>query len=134
MVPSLRWRIPLVLGVIAIGVWYAFPLSKRINLGLDLQGGMYLVLKVDTSQVPPEARDKDVTAIAVEIIRNRIDQFGAPTRPDSVFFSPPACQNVRFKPSLLLEGLHSVSWFRPPPHSSNRLLACKLSRPGQRRV
>ena len=76
MSPTLRWKIPLVLGVIALACWYAFPLSKRINLGLDLQGGMHLVLKVDTGKVPPEARGSDVTAIAIEIIRNRIDQFG----------------------------------------------------------
>jgi len=73
---SFRWRIPLVLLIVGLSVWYAFPLSKRISLGLDLQGGMHLVLKVDTSKVAPEARDKDVAAVAVEIIRNRIDQFG----------------------------------------------------------
>jgi len=65
-----------VLALVAAACWYTFPLSQRINLGLDLQGGMYLILKVDTSKVPPEARDKDVTAVAAEIIRNRIDQFG----------------------------------------------------------
>ena len=64
------------LALVAAACWYTFPLSQRINLGLDLQGGMYLILKVDTSKVPPEARDKDVTAVAAEIIRNRIDQFG----------------------------------------------------------
>ncbi|MBI3021405.1 MAG: protein translocase subunit SecD, partial [Candidatus Omnitrophica bacterium] len=47
-----------------------------ISLGLDLQGGMHLVLKVDTEKVPPEARGKDVTGVALEVIRNRIDQFG----------------------------------------------------------
>lgn len=73
---SLRWRVPLVLAVVAIACWYTFPLSQRINLGLDLQGGMHLILKVDTSKVPAEARDKDVAAVAAEIIRNRIDQFG----------------------------------------------------------
>ena len=76
MPASFRWRVPLVLAVIALASWYAFPLSKRISLGLDLQGGMHLVLKVDTSKVPPESRGQDVTAVALEIIRNRIDQFG----------------------------------------------------------
>jgi len=76
MPASFRWRIPLALLVTAFSAWHAFPLSKRINLGLDLQGGMHLVLKVDTASVPPEARDKDVTAVALEVIRNRIDQFG----------------------------------------------------------
>ncbi len=62
--------------VVGWALWFTFPLAKRINLGLDLQGGMHLVLKVDTSKVPAEARDQDVTGIALEIIRNRVDQFG----------------------------------------------------------
>jgi SecD/SecF fusion protein len=76
MPSSLKWRLPGVAAVIALSAWYAFPLEQRINLGLDLQGGMHLVLKVDKSKLPPEARKSDVTGIALEVIRNRIDQFG----------------------------------------------------------
>src|SRR3989338_1008626 len=47
----------------------------KINLGLDLQGGMHFVLKVDIAKVPIEAR-KDAVERVIEIIRNRIDQFG----------------------------------------------------------
>jgi len=73
---SMKWRIPLVLAAVAISGWFAFPLSERINLGLDLQGGMHLVLQVDTTQIPPDAKNRDVTGVALEVIRNRIDQFG----------------------------------------------------------
>ena len=76
MPANFRWRIPLALAVVFFALWHAFPLQKRINLGLDLQGGMHLILKVDTTKVPLEARNQDVTGIALEIIRNRIDQFG----------------------------------------------------------
>jgi len=76
MPSSLKWRIPLVLGVIALSAWYTFPLKTRINLGLDLQGGMHIVLEVDKSKLPPEAAKRDVTGIALEVVRNRIDQFG----------------------------------------------------------
>ncbi len=76
MPSNLRWRVPLVLAVVVLAAWYAFPLSKRISLGLDLQGGMHLVLKVDMSKVPPEAKNQDIAGIAAEVIRNRIDQFG----------------------------------------------------------
>lgn len=76
MPASLKWRVPLALAVVLMAAWQAFPLSERINLGLDLQGGMHLVLRVDTDKLPPEARGKDVTAVALEVIRNRIDQFG----------------------------------------------------------
>ena len=58
MPSSFRWRIPVVLLVVGVAAWYTFPLSKRINLGLDLQGGVHLVLRVDTARClqKPEGR------------------------------------------------------------------------------
>ena len=75
MTKNLQWRGAVALGVIIISLFGMLPLKEKINLGLDLQGGMHLVLKVDTSKVPEEARE-DAPNRALEIIRNRIDQFG----------------------------------------------------------
>ncbi|MDD4908125.1 MAG: protein translocase subunit SecD [Candidatus Omnitrophica bacterium] len=75
MTRKLLYRIILVLAVVGTMAYYAFPLHKRINLGLDLQGGMHLVLKIDTSSLSDDAK-ADIQDRAVEIIRNRIDQFG----------------------------------------------------------
>lgn len=41
------WKIGAILLVLAVAIWYAVPLDKTINLGLDLQGGMHLVLEVE---------------------------------------------------------------------------------------
>jgi len=49
--------------------------EKSIPLGLDLQGGMHLVLEVDASKLPPEEA-KGAPDRAIEVIRNRVDQFG----------------------------------------------------------
>ncbi|HET9950395.1 MAG TPA: protein translocase subunit SecD [Candidatus Eisenbacteria bacterium] len=49
--------------------------DKSIKLGLDLQGGMYLLLEVDKSKLGP-AEAKNAVDQAMQIIRNRIDQFG----------------------------------------------------------
>ncbi len=49
--------------------------KKAVHLGLDLQGGMHLVLEVDRSRLGA-AEAKDAPERAMEIIRNRIDQFG----------------------------------------------------------
>ncbi len=65
----------LILAVFGLAAYFAFPLNKRINLGLDLQGGMHLLLKVDTSHLSGQAK-VDAADRAVEVIRNRIDQFG----------------------------------------------------------
>lgn len=68
-------KLGLILTVLLICAFYAFPLNQRINLGLDLKGGMHLVLKIDTSKLSEDAK-KDAADRAVEVIRNRIDQFG----------------------------------------------------------
>lgn len=52
--------------------WFS---KKELKLGLDLQGGMHLVLDVDTKGLSKDAAESSVKG-ALEIIRNRIDQFG----------------------------------------------------------
>ncbi|HOW36272.1 MAG TPA: protein translocase subunit SecD [Candidatus Omnitrophota bacterium] len=76
MSKSLRGRILLILGVIAASLYFAFPLEKRINLGLDLKGGMHIVLKVETEKLSENAKS-DAVMRAIEILRNRIDKLGA---------------------------------------------------------
>jgi protein-export membrane protein SecD len=49
--------------------------AKAIRRGLDLQGGMYLVLEVEQEGMTSE-QQADALKRVVEIIRNRIDQFG----------------------------------------------------------
>jgi protein-export membrane protein SecD len=48
---------------------------KSIKLGLDLRGGMHIVLEVDKSKLT-EAEADDAVDRALEIIRNRVDKFG----------------------------------------------------------
>ncbi len=75
MAKNLFLRFIVVFVVLAASVLLAFPLDKRINLGLDLQGGMYLIMRVDTSALDEGARE-DAVERALEVLRNRIDQFG----------------------------------------------------------
>jgi SecD/SecF fusion protein len=49
--------------------------KKALNLGLDLKGGMHVVLEVDQSKLK-EGEKRDAVDRALEIIRNRVDQFG----------------------------------------------------------
>lgn len=50
--------------------------NKSINLGLDLQGGMHIVLEADLTEFETEEEKNDAVNRALEVIRNRIDQFG----------------------------------------------------------
>jgi SecD/SecF fusion protein len=65
----------IILAVVAGAVYFTFPLQKRVNLGLDLKGGMHLVLKVETEKLKENAK-KDAVLRAIEILRNRIDGLG----------------------------------------------------------
>ena len=49
--------------------------SKSINLGLDLAGGTHVIVEVKKDKLDEEAR-KDVMDRSLEIIRNRVDQYG----------------------------------------------------------
>ncbi|MEO0115926.1 MAG: protein translocase subunit SecD [candidate division WOR-3 bacterium] len=49
--------------------------KRALNLGLDLVGGMHLVLEIDKSQLA-RGEVKDAADRAQEIIKNRVDQFG----------------------------------------------------------
>jgi len=75
MIKNLKWKALLVIAVVALGIWMAYPPQEKVKLGLDLKGGMHLILKVDLDKVPEDLRH-DATDRAIEVIRNRIDQFG----------------------------------------------------------
>lgn len=76
MSKDLKFRLGVVLVVFLASLWFAFPIQKRINLGLDLKGGMHLVLRVETEKIKdPDAR-KDAVDRALEILRTRIDSMG----------------------------------------------------------
>ncbi|HEY3133594.1 MAG TPA: protein translocase subunit SecD [Gemmatimonadaceae bacterium] len=90
---NLKWRIAIILLLIAGSIWALFPRTvvervkrngefvydtvRRVPLkrGLDLQGGMHLVLTVDESKGPVPDKSKAVDN-ALKVVRNRIDEFG----------------------------------------------------------
>ena len=49
--------------------------KSSLNLGLDLQGGIHLVLEVKTEGLEQQAA-QDAVDQAQEVLRNRVDQFG----------------------------------------------------------
>lgn len=71
-----KWIALFIIALIALSVWAIYPLGKKINLGLDLKGGIHLVLEADTKRLPPSENVRDAVNTALEVIRNRIDQFG----------------------------------------------------------
>ena len=96
-----NWKSLLILALLAAAVWYLVPTVQfygltdeelaakqrnapaeyyalqrgSINLGLDLQGGIHLVMEVDEEGLTDDER-RDAVDRAQEVIRNRVDQFG----------------------------------------------------------
>ena len=48
MQKSLRWKLLVIVGVVGLSIWAFYPLEEKVNLGLDLRGGVHLVLRVNT--------------------------------------------------------------------------------------
>ncbi|MBI5375052.1 MAG: protein translocase subunit SecD [Candidatus Schekmanbacteria bacterium] len=47
---TLKWKILFVLGLMVAAIWGAYPLKEKIKLGLDLQGGVHLLMGVNTEK------------------------------------------------------------------------------------
>ncbi len=71
-----KWLLLFIIGLIGLAIWAVYPPGDKIKLGLDLRGGIHLVLEADTSKLDPTQDLKDAVNVALEIIRNRVDQFG----------------------------------------------------------
>lgn len=69
--------------------WYTMDAAERaqleaerhrpkwlLNLGLDLRGGTHLLMELEVAKLDPHADVNDAVQRAIEIIRNRVDQFG----------------------------------------------------------
>ncbi|MHC4780908.1 MAG: protein translocase subunit SecD, partial [Planctomycetota bacterium] len=80
---ELRWKLIVVLVVIAVGLFFAIPWDRplfkgKMRYGLDLQGGTELLYRL--KELPAEEQDKfqgqDLAGQIIGIIRERIDAQG----------------------------------------------------------
>ncbi len=98
MQKSIQWKAILTAIIVILALAYLYPtyqwyskspeervkleerkdkiLGKILKLGLDLRGGMHLVLEVDLNRLPQGTSPSDAMERALEVIRNRVDQFG----------------------------------------------------------
>ncbi|MBT7708930.1 MAG: protein translocase subunit SecD [Nitrospina sp.] len=79
MYKDLKWKIPLILSVLLGAVWLSYPLKEKIALGLDLQGGMHLVLEVKVEKAVEASLDRladdikrDITEEDLEVDRVKV--------------------------------------------------------------
>ena len=67
-------RLGAVLAIIVIALLIVFPIGNRLHLGLDLKGGVHIVLQAKGTQDNPVNNESIERLLA--ILRNRIDQYG----------------------------------------------------------
>ena len=67
----LRVRVAFVVLVVAASVWYLYPPQKAINLGLDLQGGIHLMLGVEADKHVASQTDR-----AAEDLKGALERKG----------------------------------------------------------
>src|SRR5215831_10303689 len=67
---NLRWRVLVIIGVIALCVWMVYPPSQTIRLGLDLKGGVHLVLRVQTDDALRLETETAMDRLREEMVKN----------------------------------------------------------------
>ncbi|TVP47086.1 MAG: protein translocase subunit SecD [Gemmatimonadales bacterium] len=81
MFKSIRARIFVILAVVLASGWYLYQnyeaTGSPIKLGLDLQGGMHLVLEIDDPEnlIPMDVKS-DLISQSERVLRNRVDELG----------------------------------------------------------
>jgi preprotein translocase subunit SecD len=72
MKKDLNWRVILIIIVLGFAVWSALPLKDKISLGLDLQGGMHLILEVETDKAVENAAFRMLDNIKNDLRKERV--------------------------------------------------------------
>src|SRR5687767_12631299 len=95
---SLLWRGLLILAVVAISAASALPFGEKIKLGLDLEGGMHLVLRVETEDALRAERDKVMERLVQAAREDGLTTLGAQAVDDTSFaVTMPATPGAREK-------------------------------------
>lgn len=76
---NLLWRGILIVFIVGILAWSAYPLNEKLNLGLDLQGGMHLVLQVETRDALRAETETDMDR-AVRVLEDEAGITGVQAR------------------------------------------------------
>ncbi len=117
---NLRWRILLIVVVIGACLWAIIPPDKKIRLGLDLKGGVHLVLRVNTDdalrletetsaeRVREDAEKAGVTGFAVKVLSpTQFQVTGVPPAQDALFRQSAAAVQASFNRESGAEGTHT---------------------------
>jgi preprotein translocase subunit SecD len=117
---NLRWRILLIVVIIGACLWAIIPPGKKIRLGLDLKGGVHLVLRVNTDdalrletetsaeRVREDADTAGIKGITVKAISpTEFQATGVPPAQDALFTQTAASVSASFNRQGGAEGTYT---------------------------
>ncbi|MDP6625501.1 MAG: protein translocase subunit SecD, partial [Nitrospinota bacterium] len=84
MINNLKWKYLLIFIVLAGSIWLSYPLREKIHLGLDLQGGMHLVLEVQTEKAVEAVLNRTANDIMRKMEDNDFDFERITTTADNI--------------------------------------------------
>ncbi len=88
MKKGLQWKAIIVVAVLALAIFLAYPPKDKIKLGLDLKGGIHLVLQVLTEDAINMETDQEIARFEELFKKNNITfQTAAKERPGRFVFS-----------------------------------------------
>src|SRR5215207_4538348 len=92
---NLLWRGLLILASILLSLAFLYPPKEKINLGLDLQGGMQLLLQVHTEDALRAETDADMARLVDQAKEQKVTGLAARRTGDTTFAVSGAAPDVR---------------------------------------
>jgi preprotein translocase subunit SecD len=74
---NLRWKLLAILAVIVVCVWAIYPPDQKIRLGLDLKGGVHLVLKVQTDDALRLETETEMIRLRDDLVKGGVTGVAA---------------------------------------------------------
>ena len=91
---KILWRILLIVVIVGLAAWSLYPPKETLNLGLDLRGGIHLVLQVKSDDAIKAELD-DASRRLVDLAKEDGVQLGAPeVEPGELRFRVPVPEGV----------------------------------------
>jgi preprotein translocase subunit SecD len=82
---NLRWKVIVILALVGLAVYAIYPPDRKIKLGLDLKGGVHLVLKVQTDDALRLESETTMERLREELQKANITVKGLTLVSPSVF-------------------------------------------------
>jgi preprotein translocase subunit SecD len=102
MSKNLRWKVLFIVGVVALSIFAFYPPDQKVRLGLDLKGGVHLVMRVQTDDALRLETQTTADRLSEQLKTANIPVGGVsvPTATSFAVTGVPAEQDAAFRAAL----------------------------------